>query len=205
MKPVIFILGSSALQLAQQINAELNGEIHGPDTYAKATPHLAELFKSGRTIIGICAAGILIRALGAHLNDKRSEPPVLAVAEDGSSVIPLLGGHHGSNDLARRIAKDDDLTVRQDRGQRVNMVEHHAILEAVRAAGVFGDIAADGAGGLTRRVGGEVQAMPGDGTADDAVHRPRLDDRARVVDVDVENLRQALQADQHRLVSECAP
>ena len=104
MKPVIFILGSSALPLAQRLKAELNGEIHGPDTYSKATPHLAGLFKSGRTIIGICASGILIRALAPHLDDKHSEPPVLAVAEDGSSVIPLLGGHHGANSLARRIA-----------------------------------------------------------------------------------------------------
>jgi cobalt-precorrin 5A hydrolase/precorrin-3B C17-methyltransferase len=33
-----------------------------------------------------------------------SEPPVIAVAEDGSVIVPLLGGHHGANDLAREIA-----------------------------------------------------------------------------------------------------
>jgi cobalt-precorrin 5A hydrolase/precorrin-3B C17-methyltransferase len=46
----------------------------------------------------------LIRAIGPHLADKQNEPPVIAVAEDGSSVVPLLGGHHGANELARRIA-----------------------------------------------------------------------------------------------------
>ena len=30
---------------------------------------------------------------------------MIAVAEDGSSAVPLLGGHHGANDLARRIAE----------------------------------------------------------------------------------------------------
>eukprot|EP01035_Chromulina_nebulosa_P064760 gene64760-88591_t len=50
------------------------------------------------------ASGALIRLLVPHLNDKTREPPVLAVAEDGSSVVPLVGGHHGANDLARRIA-----------------------------------------------------------------------------------------------------
>ena len=104
VKPVIFILGVSALPLAKQISAELQGEIHGPESYARATSHLADLFNAGRTIVGICASGILIRALAPHLSDKRSEPPVLAVAEDGSSVIPLLGGHHGANDLVRQIA-----------------------------------------------------------------------------------------------------
>ena len=111
MKPVVFILGNSALPLAQRIKAELDGEIHTPgcvnggDTsYAKATTHLAELFREGRTIIGLCASGILIRVLGPHLSDKRNEPPVIAVAEDGSSIVPLLGGHHGANALAQKIA-----------------------------------------------------------------------------------------------------
>ncbi len=36
--------------------------------------------------------------------DKRDEPPVIAISEDGKSVVPLLGGHHGANDLARRLA-----------------------------------------------------------------------------------------------------
>ena len=42
------------------------------------------LFAAGRPIIGICAAGILIRSLAPLLADKRPEPPVIAVAEDGS-------------------------------------------------------------------------------------------------------------------------
>ena len=111
VRPVIFVLGASALPLALKLRAELQGEIHTPHcvsggdhSYVKATAHLAELFKDGRTIIGLCASGILIRAVGPHLVNKRSEPPVIAVADDGSSVVPLLGGHHGANDLARQIA-----------------------------------------------------------------------------------------------------
>lgn len=111
VRPVLFVLGASALPLARQLKEPLGAEIHTPDcvaggdvTYAKATAHLGELFSAGRTIIGLCASGILIRAVAPHLKDKRSEPPVIALAEDGSSAIPLLGGHHGANDLARRIA-----------------------------------------------------------------------------------------------------
>jgi cobalt-precorrin 5A hydrolase/precorrin-3B C17-methyltransferase len=109
--PVIFILGASALELARKLKPALGAEIHAPNcvaggdvSYDKATIHLGELFKEGRTIIGLCASGILIRALSSHLGDKRVEPPVIAVAEDGSSVVPLLGGHHGANSLAREIA-----------------------------------------------------------------------------------------------------
>jgi cobalt-precorrin 5A hydrolase/precorrin-3B C17-methyltransferase len=66
---------------------------------------LPRLFLEGTPIVGICAAGILIRILAPHLSDKTVEPPVLAVASDGKSVVPLLGGHHGANQLARSIAE----------------------------------------------------------------------------------------------------
>lgn len=61
-------------------------------------------FAQGRPLVAICASGILIRILAPLLADKRAEPPVVAVSGDGRSVVPLLGGHHGANDLARRIA-----------------------------------------------------------------------------------------------------
>lgn len=66
--------------------------------------HLAGLFAAGTAIVGVCASGILIRALAPYLTDKRNEPPVVAVAADGSVAVPLLGGHNGANVLARHIA-----------------------------------------------------------------------------------------------------
>jgi cobalt-precorrin 5A hydrolase/precorrin-3B C17-methyltransferase len=42
--------------------------------------------------------------LASVLDEKGSEPPVLAVAEDGSAVVPLLGGLGGVNELARQLA-----------------------------------------------------------------------------------------------------
>lgn len=111
VRPVLFVLGASALPLARTLKDPLDAEIHTPScvsggdvSYAKATAHLGTLFTEGRTIIGLCAAGILIRAIAPHLKDKHAEPPVIALAEDGSSAVPLLGGHHGANAMARRIA-----------------------------------------------------------------------------------------------------
>jgi cobalt-precorrin 5A hydrolase / precorrin-3B C17-methyltransferase len=111
VKPAIFILGPTALPLARDLKQALGGEIHAPVSvaagdvpFARATDHLAVLFRAQRPVIGLCASGILIRALSGELYDKHREPPVIAVAEDGSSAVPLLGGHHGANDLARKIA-----------------------------------------------------------------------------------------------------
>ena len=111
--PAIVILDARQAQLARRIAAALPGAaLHGPASaaagdvaYERLGPHLAALFRAGTPVVGICAAGILIRLLAPHLADKATEPPVLAVSEDGRSVVPLLGGHHGANRLARTVAQ----------------------------------------------------------------------------------------------------
>ncbi|HLJ64555.1 MAG TPA: precorrin-3B C(17)-methyltransferase [Stellaceae bacterium] len=109
----IVALSVSGLTLARRIAALLpRARLHAPaglcgkgeTGFAQAVPHIAALFASGTPIVGVCAAGILIRAVAGTLGDKRTEPAVVAVAEDGSVVVPLLGGHHGANSLARAIA-----------------------------------------------------------------------------------------------------
>src|SRR2546421_7932466 len=44
---------------------------------------------------------------------------VIAVAEDGSAVVPLLGGHHGANELARRIRSEEHTSELQSRSDLV--------------------------------------------------------------------------------------
>lgn len=111
--PAIVILGQNSQPIAKKISAHFPGsQIYGlidrtNDTdinFSNFGETLRELFATETPIIGICAAGIIIRTLAPLLSDKRAEPPVLAVAEDGSAVVPLLGGLHGVNDLAREIA-----------------------------------------------------------------------------------------------------
>jgi cobalt-precorrin 5A hydrolase / precorrin-3B C17-methyltransferase len=63
-----------------------------------------QLFSDGVPIVGLCAAGILIRTVAPLLTDSQTEPPVIAVAVDGTAVVPLLGGLTGVNDLAETIA-----------------------------------------------------------------------------------------------------
>nr|WP_216670486.1 precorrin-3B C(17)-methyltransferase [Microcoleus asticus] len=101
------------MPIAQKISAHFPGsQIYGlidrtsntDINFSNFGETLRELFATETPIIGICAAGIIIRTLAPLLSDKRAEPPVLAVAEDGSAVVPLLGGLHGVNDLAREIA-----------------------------------------------------------------------------------------------------
>ncbi|SER16516.1 cobalt-precorrin 5A hydrolase / precorrin-3B C17-methyltransferase [Faunimonas pinastri] len=108
--PVFVALTEAGVALARRGTASLGGEVHAKAplaadrSFTDTAAHLRALFSEGRPIVGICAAGILIRILAPVLTDKHTDAPVLTVAEDGSAVVPLLGGHHGANDLARRLA-----------------------------------------------------------------------------------------------------
>ena len=114
--PAIVILSSGSLSLAKKVQSVCGGTVHAyrervdeaDVLFANTGDHLRELFASGTTIIGIMASGALVRILAPMLNDKRSEPAVLSLSDDGKSVIPLLGGHHGANQIARHLAEHLD-------------------------------------------------------------------------------------------------
>lgn len=111
--PAIVILGQGALATARRIQQlyptaqihGLAGRVEGADrNYEEFGATLRELYQQDTPIIALCAAGIVIRTLAPLLLEKGAEPPVLAVAEDGSAVVPLLGGLGGVNVMAREIA-----------------------------------------------------------------------------------------------------
>ena len=112
LKPVVLCLSQSGYKIARKIADILGSQIHGREgrvvdvdaTFENALDHIRVLFSSGTPIVGVCAAGILVRGVAPMLVDKLNEPPVVAVPDDGSTVIPLLGGHRGANRLARQIA-----------------------------------------------------------------------------------------------------
>ncbi|TBU81529.1 precorrin-3B C(17)-methyltransferase [Pseudomonas daroniae] len=110
--PALVILGPSALATARRIQAlypqavihGLHGRVEADQAYDDFGDTLRSLYRNGTPIIALCAAGIVIRSLAPLLASKGAEPPVLAVAEDGSAVVPLLGGLGGVNRMAREIA-----------------------------------------------------------------------------------------------------
>lgn len=114
MKIALVAISTGGLTLAKRLKPALEGaRVHGlagraddadivfDDTMA----HFRTLHGDGVAIVGFCAAGILIRALAPVLGNKHGDAPVVALAEDGSVAVPLIGGHHGANDLARQLAE----------------------------------------------------------------------------------------------------
>ena len=112
LAPVVFALNASGLATAQKVAVALGAQLHGREGrvaqadafFSNALDHARDLFAAGVPIVGVCASGILIRAVAPLLADKSTEPPVVSVSDDGAVVVPLLGGHHGANRLARDIA-----------------------------------------------------------------------------------------------------
>ncbi|NWE17660.1 precorrin-3B C(17)-methyltransferase [Pseudomonas sp. P7548] len=113
MSPAIVILGQRSLATARKIQQVypgalihgLAGRVEGADqVYGEFGATLRQLYQQGTPLIALCAAGIVIRTLAPLLLEKGEEPAVLAVAEDGSAVVPLLGGLGGVNVMAREIA-----------------------------------------------------------------------------------------------------
>ena len=112
MKPVVMYLSRSGEAVARRVAGLLDADLHGRADrtdvadlfFDNALDHARTLFAGGTPIVGVCASGILVRAVAPLLADKRTEPPVLSIPDDGSTVVPLLGGHRGANRLARQIA-----------------------------------------------------------------------------------------------------
>ncbi|PWK44063.1 precorrin-3B C(17)-methyltransferase [Pseudomonas sp. OV226] len=116
--PAIVILGNGSLATARKIQQVYPGalihglaeRVEGADrVYHEFGATLREFYQQDTPIIALCAAGIVIRTLAPLLLEKGAEPPVLAVAEDGSAVVPLLGGLGGVNVMAREIADGLDV------------------------------------------------------------------------------------------------
>ena len=105
-----------------------------------------DLFAAARPIVGLCASGILIRAVAPLLADKtRRAAGRRAWPRTAPSAVPLLGGHHGANALARARCRG----ARRDRGG------HHRGRSAARLR------ARRTAAGLAHRQPGAMQAGRG--------------------------------------------
>lgn len=111
-RPIVFAFNVSGAETARRVALAVDGETCGLEgrvtgldgAFDDAGAAVAEAFRAGRPIFGVCAAGILIRLVAPLLSDKRAEPPVLAVSDDGAVVAPLIGGLVGADALSRQVA-----------------------------------------------------------------------------------------------------
>src|SRR5438477_10057516 len=119
------------------------------------------------------------RATGSSRTEMRVATPKLPSDPTNS---PTRSGPHGSPPAAQL----HHAPVRQRHLEGEHVRGRYAVLEAVRAARVFGHVAADRAGGLTRRVGRILQPVRRGGEGETDVDDPWLHHRQPVAGVDPE-------------------
>ncbi|MCZ0860049.1 MAG: cobalt-precorrin 5A hydrolase [Methanocorpusculum sp.] len=64
-----------------------------------------DLYGTVETIVAVMSAGIAVRGCAPHLSDKWHDPAVVVVTPDLRYAVPVLGGHHGGNVCAKRLAE----------------------------------------------------------------------------------------------------
>ena len=86
-----------------------------------------------------------------------------------------------------RAAEVEDVAVERDQPDAEQVVDRHAVFQAMRAAGVHADVAADRAGELRGRVGRVEEPVRRHGFGNGEIGDARLDPRVAVGEVDLEN------------------
>ena len=62
------------------------------------------VFQNKKRIVALMSMGIVVRKIAPLLVNKWTDPAVVVVSPDLRFAVPVLGGHHGANDLAKELA-----------------------------------------------------------------------------------------------------
>ncbi len=122
-----------------------------------------------------------------HFGDDAKEP--LRAGDDAEEIVAA-----GIEMLA---AEADDFAGHQDEFAAEHVVGGHAVFEAMHAAGIFRDIAADGAGDLRRRIRRVIEAGVGDRLRHREIGDAGLDHGDAVVIIDLADAVELGKPEQH--------
>lgn len=112
----IIALTKGGTRIAKMLRQSLDGDIYVSERLAKGEcfypikapfiDFVHQIFPEYSGIVFITATGIAVRAIARAIKDKKTDPAVVVVDEQGKFSISLLSGHlGGANELATRVAE----------------------------------------------------------------------------------------------------
>ena len=105
MKPAVIAITKDSVSLGKKI-AQYLPRAEFVSLKKDLPSEVARLFKKYDALVFIMATGIVVRLIAPLIKDKRTDPAVVVLDEQGKYVISLLSGHiGGANELAKEIAK----------------------------------------------------------------------------------------------------
>ena len=135
----------------------------------------------------------MVRVTGAFLMIRT----VASTTMPSKPSEPVIRPSRSRPARARRLAaQGDDLAARQHEFDAQQIVGGEAIFQAMQPAGVFRDIAADGAGDLAGRIGRIIKAFAFDRAGDGGIGDARLQGDAAIFVIDLEDAAHPPHADQ---------
>ena len=116
MRLAILAVTHNGALLAERLAGSLEAEVDifakggrnpiGAKEYEHLGQLVATLFHQYDGLVFILSVGIVVRVIAPHVRDKRYDPAVVVLDEQGSYAISLLSGHlGGANALARRVGE----------------------------------------------------------------------------------------------------
>jgi len=87
------------MEQADRIGNFLGAEVreYTPSLFSEIFPHI-------RRIVAVMSMGIVVRRIAPLIRDKWNDPAVVVVSPDFQFAVPVLGGHHGANELAKELS-----------------------------------------------------------------------------------------------------
>ena len=85
-------------------DAERIAAFLGADTVTYTPDIFADVFSRHKRIVALMSMGIVVRKIAPLLHDKWTDPSIVVISPDFRYAVPLLGGHHGANVLAKELA-----------------------------------------------------------------------------------------------------
>ncbi|QEK11816.1 cobalt-precorrin 5A hydrolase [Crassaminicella thermophila] len=80
-------------------------EKHVKKIDGKIVEFIGKIFNKYKCLIFIMATGIVVRSIAPYIKDKKIDPAVIVLDEEGKNVISLLSGHiGGANEYTNKIA-----------------------------------------------------------------------------------------------------
>ncbi|HOT94417.1 MAG TPA: cobalt-precorrin 5A hydrolase [Methanoregulaceae archaeon] len=86
------------IERAERIAGPLDAEV-----MAYSSGVFAEVWDRFDGIVALMSAGIAVRGIAPLLRNKWVDPALIVVTPDLKYAVPIVGGHHGANGLARRL------------------------------------------------------------------------------------------------------
>ena len=103
LPPALFPLTSEGKKLEKAIAAQCMNMVVSDHDIKDFSQRLKSSYLQGHPIVAICSVGIIVRILAPFIQNKWIDPPVFALSEDGKTLIPILGWHHGGRLIANQL------------------------------------------------------------------------------------------------------